>query len=360
MPEIRPQEIASFWKFPILDIPIDKLSLYIKRDVSEKGEKKDWEVVDDPGVLEMLRFPMTEEDILNVLGPGEYMLALKYQREDGRPAFYGNGVYVKVGIQEDVPPEVAASTPSPEIEMLMATLAEHKETLASQKAMVDVLMQTIGKLVDAQKSTDSQFKDQMLMKFIEKMGSNQVDVAGIYAKALDTSALLESKRFDVISENKKEETELKRQESKQNHEINLIKLQQRLEAGETGLSELKNDGSTEDEIKKTNVVQDIVDAITKIGPVIDNFGEFVAKVKPTLISIKDIIGIAQGTPLAPEETETGEEEPEEPGDVLEEDIEEPAEQPAQGEDHVPTNDEPAETFGPGKGDAYDPNDPRKQ
>ena len=356
MAEIKPSEIATFWKFPVLDIPIDKLSIYIKLNMSFKGEKKDWEPIDDPIALEMLKFPITQEDLLNVLGPGEYMIALKYRKEDsGTPFCYGKEVYIKVEAEQEVgeaPSQDVADKPSPEIEMLRATLAEHKETLASQKATVDMLMQTIGKLVDAQKSTDSQFKDQMLMKFIEKMGSNQVDVAGIYAKALDTSALLESKRFDVISENKKEETELKRQESKQKHEINLITLQQRLEAGAAGLGELKNDGSPEDEIKKTNVVQDVVDAISKIGPVIDNFAEFVEKVKPTILSIKDIANIVKGTTLAPEETATGDDDEEEP---IEQDL---AEEPAPGEEPEPAEDELSAAED--RSGNYDPNDPRKQ
>ena len=347
---IRPEQIATFWKFPVVDIPIEKLSLYIKRNMSPKLQIKQWEPINDPGTIEMLRFPITEEDVLNVLGPGEYQFFLQYTTDEGRPVFYGKGVYLKVGIEEEVeetPPEDVAHKPSPEIEMLKATLEKYDKR-------DQTMMEMLTKLAGQEKSTDSQFKDQLLMKLVDgvftKMGNNQVDVGSIYAKALDTSALLESKRFDIMADTKKEETELKRQESKQKHEIDLIKLEQRLEAGAAGLGELKNDGSPEDEVKKTNVVQDIVDAITKIGPVIDNFGEFVAKVKPTLISIKDIIGIAKGMPLAGDVADEGGEGSEEEEPLVEE--EPPAEEPEPPEDDSPAT--------AGKDEPYDPNDPRKQ
>ena len=339
MSEIRPQEIASFWKFPILDIPIDKLGIIIKRNTSAKGEEKEWEVIDDPIIVEMLRFPITEEDILNVLGPGEYHILLKFYLDDGRHGLYGAGVFVTVGVEKKVaetPPEVVPPTPSPEIERLMANLAEHKETLAGQKAAVEVLIQTIGKLVDAQKSTDSQFKDQMLMKLIEKMGSNQVDVAGIYAnypdgvthqdprsnqvdvagiyaKALDRAALFTSKRLDFMAASNKQKAELQRQESRQKHEIEkceaLIEIQQRIKAGKAGRAELKNEGSPKDDAKKT-----------KVAPVVEEeeTAEEPAPVKPRIISI----GRAR--------------------------IKEP--EPAEDESRVWVN----------KGPVYDPNDPRKQ
>ena len=370
MSEIRPQEIASFWKFSVVDVPIDKLSLYVKRNMSLKGEKKEWETIDDPIVIEMLRFPISEEDLLNVLGPGEYTIALRYRKDDGGPLLcYGKEVYIKVGIKEEVAetaPKVVAPIASPEMEMLRANLDKQRETLAGQKAFIDTIMQTLDKLIDQQKSSESQFKDQLLMRVIDKMGSNQVDVGGIYAKALDTRALFASKRLDVMAASKKGEAELQCQESKQKHEINLIKLQQQLKAGQAGRAEVKNDGSPEDDAKKANVVQDIVDAITKIGPVIDNFGEFVEKVKPTILSIKDIANIVQGKPLVDDTIDEGAEE-EEP--LAEE--EQPAEEPAPVKPRIisigraarikePEPPEDDSTATASKDEPYDPNDPRKQ
>lgn len=356
MLEIKPNEIAPFWEYPVVDIPIENLSVYIKRNISLKPGFPQWESI-DPGTNEMLRFPMTEQDLLNVLGPGDYHIFLKFKLEDGRHGLYGNGVYIKVGMEEKVakvPPAGVAPTPSPGIEMLKAILDD-------RTTLINTMTETLNKVVDAQKSSDRQFKEQLLLKLIDKVGDSQVDrvdVGAIYSKVLDISALFASKRLDLMAGIKKGEAELKRQESEQKHEIEkheiaLINIQQRIKAGKAGRAELKNDGSPKDDAKKTKVVP-----------------EFVEKVKPTLEWIKDIINIAQGMPLVDDTGDEGGEGSEEAEPLAEE--EQPAEEPApvkakiislkikktQIEEPKPAEDDSPATAG--NGAAYDPNDPRKQ
>ncbi len=372
MPEIKPNEIAEFWTYPVVDIPIENLGVCVKCNISSNPRIKQWEPI-DAGTNEMLRFPITKQDLLDFVGPGEYHIFLKFNLDDGRHGLYGDGVYVTVGIKEKVaetPPEVVAPTHSLEIEMFGATLAEQKETLAVQKGTIDTLMQAVSKFIDEQKSSDNQFKDQLLMKVIDKMGSNQgddplpmklidkvgdsqvdrVDAAAIFAKTLDRSALFASKRLDFVAASMKGEAELKRQDSKQKHEIAMMNIQQQLKAGKAARAEVKNDGSPKDDAKKANVAPDSIDVLSKVGAILDNFAQFAEKVKPTLTVIKDIFKSAQGKPLAPEET-AEEPAPVKPKIILikkkKTQIKEP--EPAEDESPVWVN----------KGPTYDPNDPRK-
>lgn len=50
MLEIKPNEIAPFWEYPVVDIPIENLSVYIKRNISLKPGFPQWESI-DPGPM---------------------------------------------------------------------------------------------------------------------------------------------------------------------------------------------------------------------------------------------------------------------------------------------------------------------
>jgi len=138
--EIKPEQIASFWKYPITDIPIEKLSFYIKHNTSPYPNVKQWEPITDPGIAALLTFPVTERNVLDVLGPGEYFFMLKFQKPDGGHGFYGRGTFIKVGI-------------SPEIERLKATLAKHE-------TMINILKETVTTLTDQQLSLAKLLEDQ--------------------------------------------------------------------------------------------------------------------------------------------------------------------------------------------------------
>jgi len=310
MPEIKPNEIAEFWTYRVVNIPIEKLSLFVKHNISLNPHIKKWEPI-DPRTNEMLVLPITRQDLLDIVGPGEYHILLKYNLDDGRHGLYGAGVFVTVGVEKklaETPPAVVTPTPSPEIERFKAVLAD-------QKTFVDTTMETLSKRIEQQKSSDRQFIELLLLKVIDKVFSdNQVDVGSIYAKALDSSARFASKRLDFIGASNKQKAELKRQESKQKHEIEkleaLIEIQQRTKAGKAGRAELKNDASPKDDAKKT-----------KVAPVVDEeeTAEEPAPVKPRIISIGRAARIKEPEP--------------------------------------PEDDSPATA---GKDEPYDPNDPRKQ